>query len=714
MRWLVSLCLVLGFGCTAAAQSQADLINCTSNLRVTYASPIIERRLTGAVFRDQALGAETLAACAAHAAASDGELRATLFYAYALLASGQSFDALSVLLALEGRADDSVPWADPRRRAFALRATLLDVEEAAGAGSKHPLFADEAAAPTRLSLMRAGLLPIGPSLNTLEGQGAYRTLLAVYSGAHGLSLNGQEIEADLAKLRQLSDAAVSKALGRDDPLGAIRALKTASGFYQRAQTATGIVSEPAQARWRREQALGLGLRGWHEIERDEAYRDALVRETLPLVSTLLETSDTADVLHSIAEAVATDWAGLRTGQGLDPFSAFQAAAEAGSAAAEARLVLARLAQGQENAEDAINTLTTLSQRDACVYDPMASAYRQGLLTGASNHGQALSIYARGQRAGDAGSFFGAGEMRRHGVGLPYDFAQAKALLTQALSQLNLTRCSRSIPARTHLLLGWLEHTGQGGQMDLARAHAHFRSATRWGSFHAAEALAEQYFFGLGVPQDPVLAYDYATKAYLWNRAAHPTLLAFDFYGESGGSLPGIGPDGLPLPPRDQTLEVLSEATQAGQFSAALILGLGLKADPKLRAQVSGRPQADDLLKALASHVGSFERAYDSGRDDEWASMNAALDGQINLAFTAARYDTVAAIAPDPQKALAFYQALPAAHPVAQKMLQLDRFDNLSALGQQRVGQGPITLEAVVEQGLADELQPLPLSVLLSP
>ena len=695
------------------AQSQVDLITCTSNLQAVYTGPLTERRLTGAVFRFSAQGEETLAACQRYAAATvEGKAQATLWYAYALLAAGQDAAALDMLLALEGPVRPTRPWADPLRRALHLRQELMgQIGE-----PPHPLFADKAAPETRLRLVKAGLLSVKPTLHQLEEEGAYTTLLKIYSGSQALEIDGKPLEPDLGKLRALADAAVSKALLEDDPLAAMRALKNASGYFQREQEDHDLKANPGQARWRLEQALGLGLIGWHQIERDEVYREDLLRETLPLVSILLETSDTADVLYSIGEAIAADWAGLRTGQGLDAAAAFQAAAQAGSAKAKARLALAALNQRQREAASVLADLNALRQQDSCVYTALASAYRQGLITGRPDPAKAREIYTAGQRIGDAGSFLGGGEMWRFAIGSELDFAIAKDLFLRALNQFNLARCNRAVPAKAHLSLAWLAHTGQGGAVDLVAAQSHFRQATHWGSFLSAEALAELHFFGLGVPQDPILAYDYATKAYHWNKQNHPILIAFSLFANSGADLLGLETLGLPDP--ETSLAVLSEGAQAGSFSSALLLGLKVSIQPELSASLPRRPKSNDILATLDSHFGAFERGYQrrSGPAQmlEWDTMNTHLAGQINLAFTAARYDTVAAIQPDPARALAFYRALPPEHPVAIKMLNLDRFPYLSERGQRRVGNGPITLTDVVNQGLDTQLSPLPLAILLSP
>ena len=116
-------------------------------------------------------------------------------------------------------------------------------------------------------------------------------------------------------------------------------------------------------------------------------------------------------------------------------------------------------------------------------------------------------------------------------------------------------------------------------------------------------------------------------------------------------------------------------------------------------------------------MGDFERGYaaqGAARTGHFDRMRAELAGTQNLVFTPARYEAAGGWPYDLNRALAFYQAMARTNPAAQRLLALDRTPYLSANGEVLMGPGPHSLADVLAAGLANEMRPLPLHVLLAP
>lgn len=335
--------------------------------------------------------------------------------------------------------------------------------------------------------------------------------------------------------------------------------------------------------------------------------------------------------------------------------------------------------------------------------------------------EVLTLYEQGHAAGKAGAFVGAGELYRWGqVGGIYDFSGAHNLFSQALEQGEDGDCGRGDRAAAHFNLAWLTFNGQGTEQNLNVARQHFLEAARLGNFAAAEALAEIYAFGLGVPRDPVLAHEFASKAFLWNNLENQTFLALTLFHDQGLDLPGLSADGsqdLRLAPRADALRFMGDAARDERFQGTLYLALAALDDPTVLSQNGLGGEPEELLATLGGAMGDFERCYaasGASRTSHFDRMRAELADIDNLAFTPARYDAAGGWPHDPKRALAFYQAMARTNPAAERLLALDRAPYLTANGEVLMGPGPHTLADIVALDLGDEMNPLPFHLLLSP
>lgn len=719
----VAATLVLSIGGAQAQDAGVDqarlVVTCTSNLRAVYAAPVTARRLIGAEFLDQDQGPQTRAACEQLAEGSgDPAFREhrLLWLAYARLADGDRGAALRALANISAPGGATAGLADPRIRAWALWQHLAGTQENTETNAlSDTLFPEQIEDKTAhgarlLDLAQKGLIGLDVLETTLLESQAFEALIALYDGSQ--VIQNQPLGPDLLKLRDLADRAAQ----HPDPLVSMTWLKRAAGYYQRGFEQQGLVAEPEQALWRLELAFGLGLAAWHQISLPADYREAVQVQTLPLVETLLAESQNPEVLFSIAQSIQFDWAGLANT--FDAATAFEQAAQAGSARAKATQVLNALQRGELEGESGLGTLAL---EDSCVYDLWGKAFRDGLMTGRREPQTALAIFRQGQEAGSAAGFAGEAELLRWGLlNQGFDFKGAEGLFRQAISPVTAARCGREIPGNAHLILGWLYFTGQAGALDIEAARTQFLASQRQGGFAAAEALAEMYLFGLGVPRDGVLAHEFASKAFLHNRRQYQSYLALSFHQQLGLELPGLSLDqegDLPLAPVNDAVVQFAAGATSGSFYGTYYLGLALMSDPALTRLVGGQIDGAALIAELASHVGAFERGLASDGPTQaqaFDAMRAELAGVQNLAFTAARYDSQAGIHYDPARALNFYRALGLGHPTVAKIMSLDRFEYLSPSARQEIGQGPITLTQIVELGLGQEMRPLPLHLFLTP
>ena len=723
--------LALALWGEARAQTGSDLelvaqtVACTSNLAAVYATPTTDRRLIGARFLDEEAAKDTIAACAALAEISDDATN-RLWLAYAQLAANDDAAAIKTLARIRFPPPGVYGQADPRVRAAALRFHLLQGASSASnlsaAAPFSALFVDQALAPNRLiTLGQAGLIAPEEVIKALETQGDFSSLIEIYTGIQTLDPAGTPLGPDLAALRATADLAAAHA----DPLVSLMAQKQAAAYYDRGFDRQNLTADPAAAQVRRNQGLLTGLAAWFDISQPEEYRDALAAQTLPLVSQVLEESQSLTAIEAAGEAVALDWAGVQSVQGLIPRNTDSLALDLVSPLAQARTLLGRARAGQLDPAAARASLAALAEQDACVFDLWAQhSYLGDLPTEGAGSlvDQVLVLYGQGQAAGKTGAFVGAGELYRWGqVGGVYDFAEAQRLFTRALEQGPEGDCGRGDRATAHVNLAWLAFNGQGTRQDLGVARHHFLAAARLGNFAAAEVLAQLYAFGLGVPRDPVLAHEFASKAFLWNSVENQTFLALSLFKDRGIDLPGLsakGPPDLRLAPKEEALQLLAAATTLAEtFQGNFYLALAALDDPTVLTRHGLLKEAGELFATLGGAIGDFERGYaaqGATRTEYFDRMRAELDAIANLTFTAARYDVDGGWPHDPKRALAFYQALGQTNPAARRLLALDRTPYLTANGRVLMGPGPHTLADVVALDLSDELVPLPFHMLLSP
>ncbi len=695
------------------------IVSCSSNLRATYGDKARTSGLVGARFIEPALGAQTRAACQA-LVDQDARPRHLLWLAYADLASGQTAGALATLAQIAPPPKAITSRLDPRIRANELRLTLGRQTAPAQTVPSTFLSPILQTGPRDADLMvrvaQAGLVPVDQVLHTLEDDRAFLVLLDLYQGKEGLQRDGSPLGPDLPALRRASDAMAAL----EDPLSSVLGYQNAATFYGRGFDGQGVAADASAAQAARGAAFLRGFNAWFQIGLPEAYRDALIAQALATVGPLLAEGGDAEVLEHVAQAVAIDWGGLQSVQGLNLNQVEAEATSAGSAVSAAAILLNSAQRG--SSADLEQNLQPLAASDACVFDLWARAIVGGLVEGATLD-TAEQLFAQGQAAGKIGAFIGGGDMLRWGLtGRGEDLVGARALYEEAATRAAQGQglCRRGDAASAHLRLAWMASAGQGGDQDLALSYDQFLAATNQGSFLAAEALADHHRFGLGVPFDPVLAHDLVSKATLWNSLQNLGFPALSLHEGLAGPTDEFGDpnaDQLLIYPVDEVMRQLKIAQEAGSFFGAYYLGLAAMAYPDQAAEADVPWKGAAILANLDNHIGAFERGYAAAgeqRRAEFEAMRAELAGQLNLTFTSARYDTVAAIAHDPARALAFYRALGPDHPTAQRLLQMDRFGDLSQTAQARLGPGPVTLAQVVEAGLADQLRPLPLHALMLP
>ncbi len=695
------------------------IVSCSSNLRAVYGDKARTSGLIGARFRNRDLGLQTRSACQT-LVDQDPRPRHLLWLVYANLAGGNTERAQTTLAQIPPPPRAITSRLDPRIRANELRLALAR-QSAPAQSAPLTFFSSIVQARPRNSdlmvqLAQAGLLPVDQVLATLEDDQAFLVLLDLYQGKAGLRRDGVPLGPDLPALRRVSDAMAAV----EDPFSSVLGYRNAAIFYGRGFDGQGIAADAGAAQAARGAAFLRGFNAWFQIGLPESYRDGLITQALGTIAPLLAEGSDAKVLEHVAQAVAIDWGGLQSVQGLNLNQVEAQATSAGSAVSAAAILL-NGAQRRPSA-DLEQSLQPLAVNDACVFDLWARAIVGGLIEEASLDA-AQQLFAAGQAAGKIGAFVGGGDMLRWGLNSQgEDLVAARDLYQEAatLAAQGQGLCRRGDSASAHLRLAWMASAGQGGDQDLALSYDQFLAATNQGSFLAAEALADHHMFGLGVPMDPVLAHDLVSKATLWNSLQNLGFPALSLHQRLAGPIDEFGDpdaDQLLIYPLDEVMRQLKTAQEAGSFFGAYYLGLATMAYPDLALEADIPWKGRAILAGLDNHIGAFERGYwaaDEQRRAEFDAMRAELVGQLNLTFTSARYDTVAAIAHDPARALAFYRALGPDHPTAQRLLQMDRFGDLSDTAQARLGPGPVTLAQVVDAGLADQLRPLPLHALMLP
>ena len=131
------------------------------------------------------------------------------------------------------------------------------------------------------------------------------------------------------------------------------------------------------------------------------------------------------------------------------------------------------------------------------FDPdRATALRQ--LAASSGNATARGQLADDQRRPGQREFRRASvlvDLKRHAAAIPY--AQ---------------RAAEAGSGNAHLLLGWLNHFGQGTPVDLGEAVRRYRQAANKGVPDGNRAMAYMYEFGLGVPVNRAIALQYYDRA----------------------------------------------------------------------------------------------------------------------------------------------------------------------------------------------------------
>ena len=696
------------------------IVTCTSNLRAVYAEPVAERRLIGAEFIDRNRGPETLSACEG-LVALEPEPTHLLWLAYAELALGDHGAAIQVLGRIPPAPKGTYGLIDPRVRAGELRRALAALPapiQAREFSYFSPLAQPPYAFPNAvINLAQEGHISEEQLLAHLQESGAYFSLLDIYQGLVDAGPDGARLGPDLLALRAMSD----EMREADDTLVSIWGHVRGSALYGRGYGAQGVEADLEAAQDRIDAAFMTGFRAWFDLSQPEAYRDDLIAQVAPLAFRILQDSQDPEALELLVQAVDVDWDGLQSTQGLSLLAAIDQAALMGSPLAEAQQLIAGLfGEAESEPTEVLQQLEVLAGQDACVYDIWAETLASGFF-GEADLEQARDLFRAAQASGKVAGFVGEANMLRWGVlETGYDFKTARDLYQQSLEFEGAGECGQGDYSSALLQLGWMFFTGQGGEQDMTRALQLFYRAMQRGNFAAAETLADMYFFGLGVPQDLVLANDMATKAYLWNGNENLQWVVQALHQKLVGPFEEFDletPGGLPILPEDIALAELWEAANRGNFYGLYYLGLVAMADPDLTAELGIPWKGSAYIQELDSHVGFFERGFVEGgsvREQWFDEVRRELEGQVNLTFTSARHDTVAGIAHDPVRAFTFYRAIADENLTAQKLLDMDRFPYLTEQGKGLAVEGPLRLEDVIAFGLEEELRPLPLHLLLMP
>lgn len=138
------------------------------------------------------------------------------------------------------------------------------------------------------------------------------------------------------------------------------AQKQAAVYYDRGFDRQGLEADPGAAQDRLDQGMLTGLATWFDITQPEEYRDAIATQALPLVGQVLEQSQSQEAIEAAGEAVALDWAGLQSVQGLNPFAAEAIALEIASPLAQARALIGETRAGQLGGDAARVALSELA------------------------------------------------------------------------------------------------------------------------------------------------------------------------------------------------------------------------------------------------------------------------------------------------------------------------------------------------------------------
>jgi len=206
-----------------------------------------------------------------------------------------------------------------------------------------------------------------------------------------------------------------------------------------------------------------------------------------------------DALTSPAHARVALAGLLRQGLGLsrDPASArqlFEAAAEAGSAAAELALGVMHL-EGDTVKPDVAKGLQLLRGAVAKGHAPALARLGQELETGLrlpADIPQAVSLLTRASAAGNAHATYRLAWMHRIGKGVPQDMARCVTLLAQSAA---------GGFAQAQYELAMQCTTGDGVPQDDQRAAWWLERAVQGGHGEAMILLAGKFERGRGVPQD---------------------------------------------------------------------------------------------------------------------------------------------------------------------------------------------------------------------